>query len=79
MTGSTSEEFVVVVNAEEQYSIWPGSKSVPAGWETCGVPGVRQDCIDYINSVWTEMRPRSLREFMDSRAADHSVRSEGQR
>jgi MbtH protein len=66
--GNVPDEFVVVVNAEEQYSIWPGFKKVPSGWEILGVRGSKQECIDYINSVWTDMRPRSLREFMRSKA-----------
>lgn len=67
MPGNLHDEFVVVVNVEDQYSIWPGFREVPAGWESVGVRGGRQECIDYINSVWTDMRPRSLREFMRSR------------
>jgi MbtH protein len=68
VAGNTPEEFVVVVNGEEQYSIWPGAKSIPRGWRAVGVGGGKQECVDYVNSVWTDMRPKSLREFMDSSA-----------
>ena len=53
----------VVVNEEEQYSIWPTFKSeLPAGWKTCGKTGAKQDCLDYIKQVWNDMRPLSLRQ-----------------
>ena len=58
-------EFTVVVNDEEQFSIWPTYKAVPAGWREVGVRGVKSVCLDHIERVWTDMRPRSLREAMD--------------
>lgn len=60
--------FQVVVNHEEQYSIWPDYKPVPNGWRTVGKSGVKQDCLNYIDQVWTDMRPLSLRQFMDNQA-----------
>ncbi|MFF9607551.1 MbtH family protein [Streptomyces sp. NPDC014684] len=51
----------VVVNEEEQYSIWPIDKPVPAGWRTAGFEGAKQECLQHIETVWTDMRPRSLR------------------
>lgn len=66
MTGNAPDEFVVVVNSEEQYSIWPASKAIPSGWKPTEKRGGRQECVDYVNEVWTDMRPRSLREFMDA-------------
>lgn len=57
--------YAVVVNDEEQYSIWPEHKDVPAGWRAVGKTGPKQECLDYISEVWTDMRPRSLRERMD--------------
>jgi MbtH protein len=56
-----SKTFKVVVNHEEQYSIWPGDKAIPAGWREAGRAGSKQDCLDYISEVWTDMRPLSLR------------------
>lgn len=56
------EQFEVVVNHEEQYSIWPADDDPPAGWLKAGVCGSKADCLDYIEHVWTDMRPRSLRD-----------------
>lgn len=55
----------VVVNHEEQYSIWPSYKPVPAGWREAGKTGLKAECLDYIKIVWTDMRPLSLRQRMD--------------
>lgn len=55
----------VVVNYEEQYSIWPEYKEVPIGWRTVGKSGPKQECLDYIRDVWTDMRPLSLRRHME--------------
>jgi MbtH protein len=55
---------VAVVNDEEQYSIWPAHRPVPAGWHETGVSGSKQECLDHIEKVWTDMRPKSLRERM---------------
>jgi MbtH protein len=57
-------EYAVVVNDEEQYSIWPTYRPLPLGWTDAGKHGSKQECLDYINEVWTDMRPRSLREKM---------------
>ncbi|CAN2534185.1 Protein+MbtH [Methylocapsa aurea] len=59
----------VVVNHEEQYSIWPEYKQVPNGWRTVGKTGLKADCLAYIKEVWTDMRPLSLRKQMDGEAA----------
>lgn len=60
--------FQVVVNHEEQYSIWPDYKAVPEGWRNAGKSGLKQECLDYIEEVWTDMRPLSLRQKMDGAA-----------
>jgi MbtH protein len=54
----------VVINDEEQYSIWPADREPPAGWRSVGVSGAKADCLAHISTVWTDMRPRSLRELM---------------
>ncbi|MFD9739334.1 MbtH family protein [Umezawaea sp. NPDC059074] len=54
----------VLVNEEGQYSLWPMDKEVPAGWASTGKSGSRQFCMDYVDQVWTDMRPRKLREQM---------------
>lgn len=53
--------YKVVVNHEEQYSIWPAAKDIPAGWKDVGKQGPKADCLAYIKEVWTDMRPLSLR------------------
>jgi len=58
----------VVVNHEEQYSIWPVDRQLPAGWTDVGVHGSKSECLAYIDKVWTDMRPLSLRRSMDRRS-----------
>ena len=62
-------KFDVVVNIERQYSIWSAEMNPPAGWERVGVQGTKQACLDYINGVWTDMRPLSLQRQMDQAQA----------
>jgi MbtH protein len=54
----------VVVNHEEMYSIWPAYKPIPAGWREAGKSGPKAECLAYIEEVWTDMRPLSLRKKM---------------
>ena len=58
--------YTVVVNHEEQYSIWLAERPVPAGWRDVGKTGTKQECLDYVRSVWTDMRPLSLRRATES-------------
>jgi MbtH protein len=58
----------VVMNHEEQYSIWPKGKQIPAGWHAVGKEGLKPECLDYIEKVWVDMRPLSLRKKMDALA-----------
>ncbi|MEV4099764.1 MbtH family NRPS accessory protein [Nonomuraea sp. NPDC049649] len=53
--------FKVVVNHEEQYSVWPEGRDNPPGWSDEGVRGSREECLEHIAAVWTDMRPLSLR------------------
>jgi MbtH protein len=65
MMPNDSEEstiYTVVVNHEEQYSIWPVDHQVPAGWKEVGKTGPKAECLAYIKEVWTDMRPLSLRQ-----------------
>lgn len=64
------EVFRVLVNHEEQYSIWPEWKAIPGGWRDTGMKGDKKACLEYIEKVWTDMRPLSLRRFMDEQVAD---------
>lgn len=62
--------YLVVVNDEEQYSIWVADRELPAGWKDAGKTGTKQECLDYIESVWVDMRPLSLRRSMEGRGAE---------
>jgi len=59
--------YKVVVNHEEQYSIWPATRENAPGWRDAGKRGSRAECLAYIETVWTDMRPLSLRQRMDGR------------
>jgi MbtH protein len=60
--------YKVVVNQEEQYSIWPADRENPLGWTDAGKQGAKAECLAYIEQVWTDMRPKSLRDAMDGTA-----------
>ena len=62
MTETAAATYRVVVNDEEQYSIWPDHKENPPGWHDAGKTASREECLAYIEEVWTDMRPRSVRE-----------------
>jgi len=62
---SDDTTYKVVVNHEQQYSIWPEERETPAGWREAGRSGSKQECLDYIAEVWTDMRPLSLRKSME--------------
>lgn len=61
--------YKVVVNHEEQYSIWPADRDNPLGWRDAGKSGPKAECLAYIADVWTDMRPLSLRQKMAEWAA----------
>jgi MbtH protein len=65
-TDEDTTTYAAVVNHEEQYSIWPVERELPAGWTATGRSGTKAECLAYINEVWTDMRPLSLRQAMDS-------------
>ncbi len=56
--------YKVVLNDEEQYSIWQFGRENPAGWHDEGTSGSREECLEHIEKVWVDMRPRSVREQM---------------
>jgi MbtH protein len=62
MQPETGTAYQVVVNHEEQYSIWPPGRDLPAGWRARGTAGTREECLAHIDEVWTDMRPLSLRQ-----------------
>lgn len=56
------EEFKVLINNEEQHSLWPSAQPAPDGWRQIGPIGSKQDCLAYIEANWTDMRPKCLRD-----------------
>jgi len=56
--------YLVLMNCEEQYSLWPKHIAVPNGWKVCK-EGTKAECGAYVNEVWTDMRPLSLRKHME--------------
>ncbi|MEU1278873.1 MbtH family protein [Streptomyces sp. NPDC005805] len=69
MSSSDTVRFRVVVNHEEQYSVWFTERPLPAGWTETGVSGTREECLAHIAEVWTDLTPRSVREARGSAAA----------
>ena len=69
--------YKVVINHEEQYSIWPEDRENPLGWKEVGFTGTKQECLDYIEEVWTDMRPLSLRKKMQE--MERKISKEGGR
>ena len=67
MSEQKSREYAVVVNHEEQYSIWPADRDLPAGWDRSGFTGTEDECLAHIDEVWTDMRPLSLRTWIRDR------------
>ncbi|HSU17583.1 MbtH family protein [Longimicrobium sp.] len=60
-TNEDTRTYIVLVNHEEQYSIWLADREIPLGWKAVGKPGSRAECLAYVKEVWTDMRPLSLR------------------
>jgi len=65
-------EYKVLMNDEEQYSLWLAELPVPNGWRETGKQGTSQECLDYVKQVWTDMRPLSLRKMEAARNAQPS-------
>ncbi|MBX9931605.1 MAG: MbtH family NRPS accessory protein [Methylobacterium sp.] len=61
--------FLVVINDEAQYSIWPSFRPVPDGWAATGFTGRKAECLAHVDEVWTDMRPASLRRALDGDAS----------
>ncbi len=68
--------YKVVVNHEEQYSIWPADRENPLGWRDAGKQGPKAECLDYVQEVWTDMRPLSLRLEMEEDARRRAAQPE---
>jgi MbtH protein len=63
-----TQRYKVVVNHEEQYSIWPEDRENALGWKDAGKAGTKAECLEYIKQVWTDMRPLSLRKKMEEQS-----------
>jgi len=63
--GDETTAYKVVINHEEQYSIWPADRENALGWNDAGRSGTKAECLEHINEVWTDMRPLSLRQAME--------------
>lgn len=61
------ESWRVVINTEDQYSIWPTFKDIPLGWRSEGKEGTKEECLAHIKEVWVDMRPKSLKDLMDKK------------
>jgi MbtH protein len=68
MEEEDTREYEVLVNVEEQYSLWLAGQAVPNGWRQVGPRGKKQVCLDYVKEVWTDMRPLSVRKAMEAHA-----------
>lgn len=66
--------YKVVVNHEEQYSIWPDDRELPLGWNDVGVAGSKEECLEHIKTVWTDITPLSVRRAL----AESAANSEGE-
>jgi MbtH protein len=60
-----AEIYKVIINDEEQYSVWPADRASASGWRDAGKSGTKEECLAFIKTVWTDMRPHSVREKMD--------------
>lgn len=60
--GEDERQYLVVVNDEEQYSIWDAARPLPAGWTSVGDPAPKATCLEHIERLWTDLRPKSVRE-----------------
>ncbi len=65
-------QYKVVVNDEEQYSIWPADRENAPGWRDAGKQGTKEECLAHVNEVWTDMRPLSLRRHMAEQGLEDS-------
>lgn len=69
-----AKAYVVVANLEDQYSIWPVGRDLPAGWRMAGPEGTRDECLSSISTHWTDLRPLSLRRQMEETGLPQGLR-----
>ena len=73
--GEDRTPYQVVINLEQQYSIWPADRDPPEGWTAVGKRGSKAECLAYVDEVWVDMRPASVRRHMEEMEA--ARRAEG--
>jgi MbtH protein len=76
MEDEDTRDYVVLVNIEEQYSLWLAGSAVPNGWRQVGPTGKKPVCLEFVKEVWTDMRPLSLRKAMAEHAAKVAAEKE---
>ena len=70
MTPTQLDDWIVLVNQEGQYSLWPATRPVPLGWRPAACRGTRDECIRYVDAVWVDTRPESLRADLPAQPCD---------
>ncbi|HEY2390709.1 MAG TPA: MbtH family protein [Candidatus Angelobacter sp.] len=70
MQEQSATTYKVVINHEEQYSIWPAHRANARGWHDTGKTGTKEECLSFVKEVWTDMRPLSLRRQQDAALAN---------
>jgi len=65
-------EYMVLVNDEEQHSLWPTFKEIPPGWKQVGPVGTKQECLDYVETAWPDITPLSVRKQMEAAKAERA-------
>ncbi len=61
-SGDLIETYIVLINHEEQHSLWPAYKAIPGGWRQVGPRGSKAECLEYVEKVWTDITPLSVRK-----------------
>lgn len=64
----TEDRYLIVVNAEEQHSVWPATRAVPSGWRAVSEPVAREEALDLVATAWPDIRPLSMRRRLAARA-----------
>jgi MbtH protein len=63
----TISAYIVLINDEEQHSLWPAHKNIPAGWRSVGIYGSKADCLEYVEKNWTDITPLSVRRKLNTK------------
>jgi MbtH protein len=69
-SGDRIQAYIVLINSEEQHSLWPAHKAIPAGWRQVGPTGSKAECLEYVEKAWTDITPLSVRNRMLNQSAE---------